>query len=90
MIEERMKIWGTGEMIKRVIPDQAGNPEAVALFAKFQRFSASPGTYKAYLLLNTLIDVRPILQSVRVPTLVLHLLRLRPRSAGQTGFLTDD
>src|SRR6266481_59431 len=72
MILERMKAWGTGEMIKRVIADQAGNPEAVAQFAKFQRLSASPGTYKAYLLLNTLIDVRPILQSVRVPTLVLH------------------
>src|SRR5260370_741293 len=62
MILERMKAWGTGEMIKRVIADQAGNPEAVAQFAKFQRLSASPGTYKAYLLLNTLIDVRPILQ----------------------------
>jgi pimeloyl-ACP methyl ester carboxylesterase len=72
MIEERVKIWGTGEMIKRVISDQAGNPEAVALYAKFQRLSASPGTYKAYVLLNALIDVRPILQSVRVPTLVLH------------------
>jgi class 3 adenylate cyclase len=72
LIEERMKTWGTGEMIKRVISDQAGNPEAVALFAKFQRLSASPGTYKAYLMLNTLIDVRPILPSVRVPTLVLH------------------
>ena len=72
MVEERIKAWGTGEMIKWVIADQAGNPDAVAQFAKFQRLSASPGTYKAYLLLNTLIDVRPILQSVRVPTLVLH------------------
>jgi hypothetical protein len=45
---------------------------AIAQFAKFQRLSASPGTYKAYLLLNTLIDVRPILQRVRVPTLVFH------------------
>ena len=72
MIEERMKIWGTGEMVKQVMPDQAGNPEAVALFGKFQRLSASPGTYKAHLLLNSLIDVQPILQSVRVPTLVLH------------------
>ena len=72
MVAERVKLWGTGGMIKRLIPDQAANPEAVAQIAKFQRLSASPGTYKEYVLLNTLIDVRPILQSVRVPTLVLH------------------
>jgi class 3 adenylate cyclase len=72
MISERLRLWGTGGTIKRLIPDQAEDPEAVAQFAKFQRLSASPGTFKAYLLLNTLIDVRPILQSVRVPTLVLH------------------
>ena len=34
--------------------------------------SASPGAYKAIVLLNMLIDVRAILPTVRVPTLVLH------------------
>ena len=72
MIEQRLMLWGTGAMIKQLMPEQAENPEAVAQFAKFQRLSASPGTYRAYGLLNTLIDVRPILPSVRVPTLVLH------------------
>jgi pimeloyl-ACP methyl ester carboxylesterase len=72
MVEQRLMLWGTGAMIKQLMPEQAENPEAVAQFAKFQRLSASPGTYRAYGLLNTLIDVRPILPSVRVPTLVLH------------------
>lgn len=72
MILERVRLWGTGAMIKQLIPDQAADPEAVAQFAKFQRLSASPGTYKAFGLLNILIDIRPILPSVRVPTLVLH------------------
>ena len=71
-ILQRVKLWGTGAMIKGVMPDQAGNPDAVAQVAKFERLSASPGAFKAYGLLNIRIDVRAILPNVRVPTLVLH------------------
>ena len=53
-------------------PSRAENQEAVNQFAKFERLSASPGAYKAIVLLNMLIDVRAILPTVRVPTLVLH------------------
>jgi class 3 adenylate cyclase/pimeloyl-ACP methyl ester carboxylesterase len=69
---ERIKLWGTGSLIKVFSPSQASNPEAVARFAKYERLSASPGTYKEYQLLNAKIDVRSILPNVRVPTLVLH------------------
>lgn len=44
----------------------------VNLFAKFERLSASPGAYKDLWSLNSKIDVKPILSTVRVPTLVLH------------------
>jgi class 3 adenylate cyclase len=54
------------------MPSLAANPEAVALFAKFERFAASPGAIRAVMQMNALIDVRSILPSVRVPTLVLH------------------
>ena len=64
--------WGRGVMIYTVSPSQAANPEAVIQVGKFERLSASPGAVKAIMLLNTLIDVGPILPSVRVPTLVLH------------------
>jgi class 3 adenylate cyclase len=72
IISARVKLWGTGALIKGLMPDQATDPAAVAQFAKFERLSASPGAYKAFGLLNILIDVRPILANVRVPTLVLH------------------
>lgn len=72
MILERVKLWGTGALIRALMPSQAANPGAVAQFAKFQRLSASPGNLKAIMLLNRLIDVRPILPTVRTPTLVLH------------------
>jgi pimeloyl-ACP methyl ester carboxylesterase len=71
-IEERVKSWGTGAMSSTLMPSQAINPAAVARFAKLERLSATPGALKAILLLNRQIDVRPILPTVRTPTLVLH------------------
>ena len=67
-----VKYWGTGAFIKSLAPSRAKDPAAVTQFAKFERLSASPGAYKAALQQNALIDVRPILPNVRVPTLILH------------------
>ena len=72
VISDRMKFWGTGGMIKGVIASKAVSQEAVIQFGKFERLSASPGAFKAIQLLNLQIDVRPVLSSVRVPTLVIH------------------
>ncbi|MGO9358066.1 MAG: adenylate/guanylate cyclase domain-containing protein [Xanthobacteraceae bacterium] len=72
LVAQRVKFWGTGAMIRGLMPGQASNPDAVAVFAKFERLSASPGTYRSYGMLNTLIDVRPVLSTIRVPTMVLH------------------
>ena len=71
-ILERVKAWGTGGMINAVITSMAGNPDAVAQFAKLERLSASPGAIKALMQMNVLIDVRSVCPVVRVPTLVLH------------------
>ena len=79
---QRAKLWGTGLMIKALIPQLASNPDAVRRMAKFERLSASPGAIKAYMSMIGTIDVRSILPAVRVPTLVLHrrndaLIRVR-------------
>jgi pimeloyl-ACP methyl ester carboxylesterase len=66
------KAWGTGELMKTVIPSQATNQDAVSRFAKMERLSASPGALRAIALLNAQIDIRPILPTLQVPTLVLH------------------
>jgi len=71
-VEQRVKFWGTGAMLKRVAPSLVTDPAAVAQFAKFERLSASPGAVKSFTMLNSQIDVSSILPAVRVPTLVLH------------------
>ena len=72
LVEQRVKFWGTGAMLRRVAPSLAADPAAVAQFAKFERLSASPGAVKAFTMLNSQIDVSFILPAVRIPTLVLH------------------
>lgn len=72
MVAQRVKLWGTGAMIRTLNPDQAADQDAINQIAKFERLSASPGTMKAYMTLVSQIDVRSILPAVRVPTLVLH------------------
>ncbi len=72
MIEQRVKLWGTGIMARSLFPDRLDDQEAVNQIAKFERLSASPGTFRAYVALVAQIDVRSILSAIRVPTLVLH------------------
>jgi transposase len=72
-IEALAAAWGTGTLaIKGFLPSRADDPDAVREFGKLERLNASPGALRAMFRYNMLIDVRPILPSVRVPTLVLH------------------
>jgi pimeloyl-ACP methyl ester carboxylesterase len=71
-LELIVKNFGTGEMMKTIVPSQATNPEAITQFAKFERLSSSPGALRTLLSLNRQIDVSAILATLRVPTLVLH------------------
>ena len=43
IVAQRVKLWGTGAMMKRVAPSSLGGPDALAQFGKFERLSASPG-----------------------------------------------
>jgi class 3 adenylate cyclase len=71
-INERLKTWGTGEWLKKSWPSLIVKPQGIDVLAKIERLSASPGAIKAIGLLNAKIDVRPILPTIRVPTLVMH------------------
>ncbi len=69
---ERLKNWGSGNSIKMAWPSLVATPQGLDSIAKLERLSASPGAIKALTLLNAQIDVRPILPTIQVPTVVLH------------------
>jgi class 3 adenylate cyclase/pimeloyl-ACP methyl ester carboxylesterase len=68
----RVKNWGKGDMLKRVLPSRATDPNMIPLLSKFERLASSPGAIRTLLELTSQIDVTSILQAIQVPTLVLH------------------
>jgi class 3 adenylate cyclase len=67
--------WGTGDVLASFYPSTAGDPSFHAQCARWERNSASPGALKAIVGLLTEIDVRAILPTIDVPTLVVHAAR---------------
>ncbi len=65
-------IWGTGEFQHAVNPDMPWNEEIRASFARHERLAASPATLALMLPMTTELDVRAVLPTIRVPTLVIQ------------------
>jgi class 3 adenylate cyclase len=64
--------WGTGELAHLANPDMPWNEEIRATWARHERLAATPGTFAHMRPLLDDMDVRALLPTVRVPTLVLH------------------
>lgn len=81
----RRERWGQGEGMDRYAPTQLDNPEVARWWGTFTQMSASPGDAVELLRMNTLIDIRGILPTIRVPTLIIHATgdRVAPIEAGR-------
>ncbi len=66
--------WGTIDVAAEVLrsQDPAATDEEIAQVASRNRLSASPGAIEMLARMNAEIDVRDVLPTIRVPTLVLH------------------
>jgi pimeloyl-ACP methyl ester carboxylesterase len=71
-IEGLEQRWGSDSDIERIAPSAARDPAFAKRLATYFRQSASPGDAAALLRMNTDIDVRAVLPTIRVPTLILH------------------
>jgi pimeloyl-ACP methyl ester carboxylesterase len=69
--------WGEGAMIDVGAPSQSNNPDSRAFFGRFERASLSPGMLGSLVQMFFDLDVRHVVPSVHVPTLVLHRERDR-------------
>ena len=64
--------WGTGEFQHVLNPDMPWNEEIRATWARHERLAASPRTVSLMMPLLAEMDVRAVLPTVGVPTLVVH------------------
>jgi class 3 adenylate cyclase/pimeloyl-ACP methyl ester carboxylesterase len=71
-VSEMIAAWGTGSSQHLVNPDMPWNEEIRATWARHERLAASPGTVAQVLPLVLEVDVRDVLPTIRVPTLVLQ------------------
>jgi pimeloyl-ACP methyl ester carboxylesterase len=72
-VERELRIYGKRSDAQLVVGEMADWEQADApAIVDYLRWSASPGTLEALARMNREIDVRHVLPSIRVPTLVLH------------------
>jgi class 3 adenylate cyclase len=71
-LEEIKRDWGGPVGLDQRAPSQVGDERFRSNWARYLRLGASPAAVLALCAMNAAIDVRPILDSVRVPTLILH------------------
>lgn len=63
--------WGTGGIFATLAPSWRDR-DTIRFLARYERHSATPDTAAHLVRLCEFIDVRPILGSIRVPTVILH------------------
>jgi class 3 adenylate cyclase len=67
-----LRMWGTGEYQHLLNPDMPWNDGIRASWARMERLAASPRTVAVMFPLAIELNVRPVLPTIRVPTLVIQ------------------
>jgi len=73
--EQMRREWGGPVGLAARAPSMVGDERFSRWFARLLRMSASPAAATALMRMNEEIDIRHILSTIRVPTLLLHSVR---------------
>src|SRR5215471_19194505 len=71
-LKMREETWGQGKLLDRFSPSLAGDEGLRKFVGRMERASSSPGAALALARMNHGIDVRHVLPTLGLPTLVLH------------------
>jgi class 3 adenylate cyclase len=89
-LEQEMRFgWGRGVLLETVGPSVAGDPEFRAWWGRYQRLGSSPGTIVRVREMLRQLDVRHVLPSIRVPTLIVHRRDNRLVEVGHGRYLAE-
>ena len=70
--ESEEETWGIALSLALLAPSRLGDEAMVRWWGRFERQSMSPAIALDIIRLNTEMDIREVLPSIRVPTLVMH------------------
>jgi pimeloyl-ACP methyl ester carboxylesterase len=82
-LEQLEREWGGAVDLEALAPSKVGDEAFESWWASYLRKGASPGAVVALGRMNTEVDIRQVLPTIRVPTLVLH--RTGDRDAAVEG-----
>ena len=89
-VEEKVDNWGGDDRtVEYFAPSMADDAEFKRRFVVYERRSSSPGAYQALMRMNAETDVRDVLSSIRVPTLILHRSGDIPIRVGHARYLHE-
>jgi class 3 adenylate cyclase/pimeloyl-ACP methyl ester carboxylesterase len=89
MVEQIEEHWGDAALLRTFAPGLAKDPRAVNWWGKFQRRAASPGMARALIEMLAEIDVRPVLPTIHVPTLIIHRTDEKAVPIGAARYLAE-
>lgn len=88
-IEHTIGAWGSGQAALIAAPSHAHDPLFIERRARLERLAMSPSEFAAIYPSTYEMDVRPVLETIRVPTLVLHRLNNPYMRAGNGRYLAE-
>jgi class 3 adenylate cyclase len=88
-IETLERNWGVDADVEHLAPSAARDAAFGRRLATYFRRSASPGAAGALMRMNTQIDVRALLPTIRVPTLMLHRVGDRDASVDEGRWIAE-
>jgi class 3 adenylate cyclase/pimeloyl-ACP methyl ester carboxylesterase len=88
-VNGKVAAWGGDDTVDFFAPSRAEDGEFRRRWAAFERRATSPGAYKSLMEMNAETDVRDVLSSIRVPTLVLHRSEDVPIRVGNGRYLSE-
>ncbi len=88
-ISEIEKGWGGAVEVSSLAPSMAANDSFCEWFTTYGKLSVSPGAAVALARMNTYIDIRQVLPSIHVPTLIIHSVGDRDVKIGNGRYLAE-
>jgi class 3 adenylate cyclase len=86
---EARELWGTGRQLELLAPSLREDERVRAWLGKLERLSCTPSGLERLSRFNATVDVKPLLDRIRVPTLVLHRTQDQNIDVRHSRFLAD-
>ena len=89
LIERTRRTWGKGMLLRQFAPSLLADATLVERESRYERQAASPGTAIAMTRMINLIDVRSVLSTIAVPTVVISRADPNVTPAGHRRYIAD-